>query len=134
MYKYCVILILSMTALSACSVASVPQTGLALLDSLSQGICEGRAVHEFNKPAPPEILQWFEKRLQGVIERAPVVQFDTRSRFVILSDCHGGIKDQGDVFVKNEALYLQSLEYYLDEGFTYIEAGDGDELWRDYDF
>jgi hypothetical protein len=36
--------------------------------------------------------------------------------------------------VKYEALYLQSLEYYLDEGFTYIEAGDGDELWRDYDF
>lgn len=134
MQKCWVILILSMTALSACSVASVPQTGLALPDSRSQRISAGRAVLEFNKPAPPEIPRWFEKRLQDVIERAPVVQFDTRSRFVILSDCHRGIKDQGDVFVKNEALYLQALEYYLDEGFTYIEAGDGDELWRDYDF
>ena len=35
-----------------------------------------------------------------------------------------------DNFLKNQHLYFSALQYYYQNGFTYIELGDGDELWE----
>ena len=35
-----------------------------------------------------------------------------------------------DAFSKNENLYFVALSHYYNEKFTYIEIGDGDELWK----
>ena len=44
-----------------------------------------------------------------------------------MSDCHRGIGDKYDNFIKNKNIYLH---YYYNMDFTYIELGDGDELWE----
>ncbi|MEO6329988.1 MAG: metallophosphoesterase [Ginsengibacter sp.] len=57
------------------------------------------------------------------------VDFST-DKFIILSDHHKGNKDHGDDFANNEPNYLAALEYYLLNGFTYINLGDSEELWK----
>ena len=47
-----------------------------------------------------------------------------------MSDCHRGDGTSNDNFLKNQNLYHAALEYDLQKGFTYIELGDGDELWE----
>lgn len=47
-----------------------------------------------------------------------------------MSDCHRGIGTSSDNFLKNQHLYFAALEHYYRKGFTYIELGDGDELWE----
>lgn len=47
-----------------------------------------------------------------------------------MSDCHRGQGNAGDNFLPNQILFYGALEYYLQNGFTYIELGDGDELWE----
>jgi len=69
-------------------------------------------------------------RLGQVARDAPILPFDDSSRLVFLSDTHRGDRSRADVFAPNEALYLAALGKYLREGYTYIEVGDGDELWQ----
>lgn len=71
-----------------------------------------------------------EKRLREVYTSSPVLPFDETSRFILMSDCHRGTGSGGDNFLPNQAVYLGALQYYYDNGFTYIELGDGDELWE----
>ena len=40
----------------------------------------------------------------------------------------------GDNFLKNQHLYAAALRYYYENDFTYIELGDGDELWENRSF
>lgn len=47
-----------------------------------------------------------------------------------MSDCHRGAGSQADEFYKNENLYISAMNHYYNEGYTYIEIGDGDELWE----
>lgn len=61
---------------------------------------------------------------------ARVVPIDDDSRYVIMSDCHRGDGSKSDEFLKNKNSYNAALDHYWDEGFTYVEAGDGDELWE----
>lgn len=75
------------------------------------------------------IFGW-EKRLEKSFCRAPVVPYTKDSRMVLFSDCHRGCGNQGDNFLKNRYLYLAALKYYDQEGFSYVELGDGDELWE----
>lgn len=56
------------------------------------------------------------------------------SRFVLISDCHRGTGDHNDNFLKNQNLYFAALNYYYERGFSYIELGDGDELWENRSF
>ena len=69
-------------------------------------------------------------RLVRAFEKAPVLPFTNRSRYVLMSDCHRGVGTTSDNFLKNQHLYYAALEYYYKNGFTYIELGDGDELWE----
>ena len=59
-----------------------------------------------------------------------MIPFDENSRIVIMSDCHRGQGNTGDNFLPNQILFAAALEKYYRDGYTYIEIGDGDELWE----
>lgn len=69
-------------------------------------------------------------RLSHSFDNAPVLALNQSSRFVLFSDCHRGCANSNDNFLKNEHLYFSALQHYYQNGFTYIELGDGDELWE----
>lgn len=71
-----------------------------------------------------------KSRLDKAFAGAPVLPLDAGSRYVLFSDCHRGNGTQGDNFLKNQHLYLAALNHYYKCGYTYIELGDGDELWE----
>lgn len=70
------------------------------------------------------------QRLQEAYAAAKVIPFDDHSKFIILSDCHRGQGNSGDNFLPNQEIYCGALDYYYARGYTYIELGDGDELWE----
>jgi UDP-2,3-diacylglucosamine pyrophosphatase LpxH len=74
------------------------------------------------------------RRLTEVFEMASEVLFDDSCRIVFFSDCHRGDNSRADAFARNEQIFLRALTYYEQEGFTYIEVGDGDELWKNRRF
>jgi predicted phosphodiesterase len=74
------------------------------------------------------------KRLDEVYAKGAVVPFDDDSRIVIMSDSHRGDNSWTDDFAQNEMIMLHALRHYYDSGYTYIEAGDGDELWENDSF
>jgi UDP-2,3-diacylglucosamine pyrophosphatase LpxH len=69
-------------------------------------------------------------RLDQVLSKSDVVYYNDFSKFVVFSDCHRGDGSKADDFYKNKDVYNAALDYYYRNGFTYIEAGDGDELWE----
>ncbi|MDE6053204.1 MAG: metallophosphoesterase family protein [Lachnospiraceae bacterium] len=69
-------------------------------------------------------------RLERAFKNAPILPLTYRSRYVLMSDCHRGVGTSSDNFLKNQHLYSAALKYYYQRGFTYIELGDGDELWE----
>lgn len=69
-------------------------------------------------------------RLSQAFKNAPILPLNMCSRYAIISDCHRGSGNSNDNFLKNENLYYTALSHYYERGFTYIELGDGDELWE----
>jgi hypothetical protein len=69
-----------------------------------------------------------DRRLMKAYRNARVETFDDTSRFIIFSDCHRGDNSLSDEFSRNQNIYLFAMNYYYYNGYTYIEAGDGDEL------
>lgn len=76
----------------------------------------------------------YKKRLNHAFFHAPTLELSPFSRYVFLGDCHRGIGNSNDNFLKNQHLYFAALNYYYEKGYTYIELGDGDELWEHPDF
>lgn len=72
----------------------------------------------------------YHSRLNKSFEEAIRLPLNTCSKYVLFSDCHRGIGNSNDNFLKNQTLYLAALQHYYQTGFTYIELGDGDELWE----
>lgn len=70
------------------------------------------------------------KRLNRAYKKAKVIPFDDSSRFIFFSDCHRGDNSFADEFANNRNIYFHALKQYYREGFTYVELGDGDELWE----
>ncbi len=70
------------------------------------------------------------KRLARSFENVPALPITCASRYVLFSDCHRGRGNSNDNFLKNQHLYFAALKHYYQTGFTYIELGDGDELWE----
>jgi len=59
------------------------------------------------------------------------VNFDMNTgKFIILSDQHKGAKDLADDFRNTESNYIRTLQHYYEEGFTFINVGDCEELWE----
>jgi UDP-2,3-diacylglucosamine pyrophosphatase LpxH len=73
-------------------------------------------------------------RISRVFERAPALDIDDSSKLILFSDCHRGSGDNNDNFASNENIYFTAMLRYFDEGYTYIELGDGDELWENRKF
>ena len=69
-------------------------------------------------------------RLNEVYHNAPRKYFDTSSKLIFFSDAHRGDDSLSDEFSRNKTLMLCALKYYYQHGYTYIEVGDGDELWE----
>ena len=72
----------------------------------------------------------YHSRLSKAFKKAPVLLLNPCSRYVIISDCHRGNGSSNDNFLKNQNIYVTALQYYYQHGYTYIELGDGDELWE----
>ncbi|MBZ9621814.1 metallophosphoesterase family protein [Clostridium sp. FP2] len=70
------------------------------------------------------------KHLSKVFESSEEIIFDDFSKIVLMSDCHRGDGNWSDNFSKNQNIYFAALTHYYDEHYTYIEIGDGDELWE----
>ncbi|MEA4966303.1 MAG: metallophosphoesterase family protein [Oscillospiraceae bacterium] len=75
-----------------------------------------------------------DQRLWDAYRNAKVEYFDANSRYIIFSDSHRGDDSASDEFTRNQTVLLQALNYYYRNGYQYVEAGDGDELWEYSDF
>ncbi len=73
-------------------------------------------------------------RLTRAFKKAQIVLFNNESKFILFSDCHRGDNSFADDFANNKNVYYHALKYYYNKGFTYIELGDGDELWENLSF
>ncbi|HZH93788.1 MAG TPA: metallophosphoesterase [Tissierellaceae bacterium] len=71
-----------------------------------------------------------QKRLDQAYEGARLEYFDDSSKYVFMSDHHRGDGGTSDEFTKNQNVFLFALDHYYKNGFTYVEVGDGDELWE----
>lgn len=56
------------------------------------------------------------------------------SKFIFFSDCHRGDNSYADDFANNSNIYFHALRSYLQNDYTYIELGDGIELWENLFF
>jgi UDP-2,3-diacylglucosamine pyrophosphatase LpxH len=74
------------------------------------------------------------KRLTEVFNSSREIALDNSSKIVLISDCHRGDGSWVDDFSHNQNIYYSALKHYFDNGFTYIELGDGDELWKNKNF
>lgn len=72
----------------------------------------------------------YYKRLNQAFENVPVIPLTEHSKYILISDCHRGNGTSNDNFLKNQHLYFAALQHYYTQGYTYIELGDGDELWE----
>lgn len=72
----------------------------------------------------------FTKKITKLFNNAETIEFDNKSKFVIMSDCHRGDGGLSDGFSRNQDIYFFALNYYYNNEFTYMELGDGDELWE----
>lgn len=71
-----------------------------------------------------------DQRLTEAYKNAKVQYFDKNSKYIFFSDSHRGDDSISDEFTRNQTLMLCALNYYYKEGYTFVEAGDGDELWE----
>lgn len=72
----------------------------------------------------------YYSRISKSFEGALRLPLNRNSKYVLISDCHRGVGNSNDNFLKNQNLYFAALQHYYKAGYTYIELGDGDELWE----
>lgn len=73
-------------------------------------------------------------RLNEVYKNAERIEFDDSSKFVFFSDTHRGDDSIADEFGRNKHIFYHAINYYYNNDFTYVEVGDGDELWEQSKF
>lgn len=76
------------------------------------------------------LTMFADKRLTSAYKKAKVEYFDKNSKYIFFSDIHRGDDSISDEFKRNQNVLLHALNYYYDNGYTYVEVGDGDELWE----
>jgi len=69
-----------------------------------------------------------------VLNRVKHLTFNPGMKLIVMSDMHRGDGSGADDFAQNSLIYRCALEYYLENGFTYIELGDAEELWENDNF
>lgn len=80
-------------------------------------------------------MNYYNDRIDKAFKNAKVIDSAQHVKIVFFSDCHRGTGTWNDSFLNNKILYQAALNYYWLQDFTYVEIGDGDELWenRSYD-
>jgi len=70
----------------------------------------------------------------GIEQKTKSVKFIdvqlSQDKFIIFSDQHKGNKSWADDFKRSEINYVAALNYYEAQGFTFINLGDSEELWK----
>ncbi len=84
---------------------------------------------ELNDTAEEKTKLYAHQRLSEVFNASPVIPFDYNTPMIFFSDCHRGIGETTEPFTQNEQLYYYALRYYYNKGYTYVEVGDGDEMY-----
>ena len=79
--------------------------------------------------ALPSLPSWSQHRLNQLFTQTREIPFNDQTRLIFFSDLHRGDKSAADEFAPNEPLFLHALTHYYTNGYTYIEVGDGDDLW-----
>ena len=77
-----------------------------------------------------EAIMSVASRLSEVFRSSEEISFDNSSKFILVSDSHRGDNSWADAFAPNQNIFFHALNFYFDEGFIYIEIGDGEELWE----
>ena len=67
-------------------------------------------------------------------KNAKRIPLNKDSKFIFFSDCHRGDNSYADDFANNSNIYYHALRNYYEKDFTYIELGDGIELWENLFF
>ena len=75
-----------------------------------------------------------DKELTKILKKSKIFKIDNKSKIVIMSDCHRGTGNNYDSFTKNENIFNSALNYYFLNGYTYVELGDGDEMWKEVNY
>ncbi|MBF03492.1 MAG: serine/threonine protein phosphatase [Flavobacterium sp.] len=75
-----------------------------------------------------------QDRLNKAYKEAKRIAFTNTDKFILFSDCHRGDSSFADDFANNRNIYFHAMSHYFKEGYTYIELGDGDELWENMFF
>lgn len=73
-------------------------------------------------------------RLEFLYNNSKELKFNNKDKIVFISDVHRGDGTFYDALLANRNIYKTALSYYLRQGFTYVEVGDGDELWKNKNF
>lgn len=73
-------------------------------------------------------------QMENAFHHALHIPLELHQKVVLMSDCHRGNGSWTDSFLPNRPLYTAALKYYYQKHFTYIELGDGDELWENRKF
>lgn len=80
---------------------------------------------------------WYEiahAQLSKAFQLSPHLSFDDNSRLILFSDAHRGVNNRDDFFAPNAGLFFHALTHYYNEEYTFVEVGDGDELWHNRHF
>lgn len=72
--------------------------------------------------------------LDKAYKTAKKVTFDKNAKLIFFSDLHKGDNSYADDFRNNIEVYSHAMKQYFSQGFTYIELGDGIELWENKSF
>ncbi len=68
------------------------------------------------------------------LERVRRLTLTPGMKLVCMSDMHRGDGSGADDFAQNSLIYRCALEHYIENGFTYVELGDAEELWENDNF
>lgn len=68
-----------------------------------------------------------------IYKTGKLIEFDENSKIVVISDVHRGDGSYADSLRQNRNIYKAALGFYYENGYTLIELGDGDELWKNAD-
>lgn len=64
------------------------------------------------------------------VHNKDVLTIDDATKIIFFSDVHRGDNSMSDEFAHNQNVYFHALKHYFKEDYTYVEIGDGDELWE----
>ena len=71
-----------------------------------------------------------QKIITNSYKKAKKIPLKADSKFIFFSDCHKGDNSYADDFANNGNIYFHALRNYFEKDFTYLELGDGIELWE----